>query len=361
MTEADPGLDLLATIESGRADRRILEFAARGFVPLPPEELVRAVASVVQSGEAELAALAEETFRTLEVGAIVGAVRMEGILPGQLDVIARRTVEPRVLEPLIRARAVPDETLAWLAERIGPDLQDILVTNQVRLLASPYIVERLFENPHLSADIRRRADEFLEEFFLKKVREEADTALEEALEEAEEAEGEDEAGGGERRPGKAGSPGGGAESSLPGPEEELADERTKSLFARLSALNVVQRIRLAYKGNREERLFMVRDRNRLVCSAVLKSPKTSESDIEAIANLKSVSEDVLRIIAMNRQWTRKYAVILALVKNPRSPVDVTMSLVNRLQAMDQKTLASDRNVPDAVRSFARRVVARRDV
>ena len=349
MTEADPGLDLLATIESGRADRRILEFAARGFVPLPPEELVRAVASVVQSKEAEFAALAEETFRTLDVGAIIGAVRMEGILPGQLDVIARRTVEPRVLEPLIRARAVPDETLAWLAERIGPDLQDILVTNQVRLLASPYIVERLFENPHLSADIRRRADEFLEEFFLKKVREEADTALEEALEEAEEAEGGDEAGGGE------------AESSLPGPDEEVEDERTKSLFARLSALNVVQRIRLAYKGNREERLFMVRDRNRLVCSAVLKSPKTSESDIEAIANLKSVSEDVLRIIATNRQWTRKYAVILALVKNPRSPVDVTMSLVNRLQAKDQKTLASDRNVPDAVRSFARRVVARRDV
>jgi hypothetical protein len=351
LAEPDPGLDLLATIEAGTADRRILEFAARGFVPLSPAELVRAVASVVAARDPELCPLAEETFRTFDPETLAKAVKSPGVLGVELDVIARRTSEPHVLEPLIRSRAVPDETLAWLADRISPDLQDILITNQVRLLASPQIVERLFENPHLSADIRRRADEFLEEFFLKKLREESDAKLAEALEVDEAAErAEEEAKGREAEA---------AASPVIGPDGDLTEDATRSLFARMAGLNVVQRIRMAYKGSREERLFLVRDRNRLVSTAVLKSPKTAEADIESFANLKSVSEDILRLIGTNRQWTRKYSVVLALVRNPRSPVDVTMTLVNRLQAKDQKTLASDRNVPEVVRAFARRVVSRR--
>ncbi len=367
MVEADPGLDLLATIESGTADRRILEFAALGFVPLPPEEMVRALAFILSSQDADLAKTAEQTFRGLEVDAIAAAVRTEGILPQQLDAIAHRTTEPRVLEPLLRARTVSDETLAWLAERVGADLQDILVTNQVRLLAAPVIVERLFENPHLSPDIRRRADEFLEEFFFKKMREEAATSFEDGIEALGASDEVDEAAAAAAGAVGAAGPGSGPEGGHGGAggaeawqDEVPEDDKTRSFFSRMSGLSVVQRIRLAYKGNREERLFLVRDRNRLVCSAVLKSPKTSESDIEAIANLKSVSEDVLRLIATGKQWTRKYSIVLALVKNPRSPVDISMALVNRLQAKDQKTLASDRGVSDAVRSFARRVIARRE-
>lgn len=108
-------------------------------------------------------------------------------------------------------------------------------------------------------------------------------------------------------------------------------------------------------------MFLVQDRNRLVSSAVLKSPKTRDADAEAIANMKSVSEDVLRGITFRRDWMRHYGIMRAIVRNPRSPLDVTLSLVMRLNARDQKVLASDRNVPDAVRSTARREVARKEV
>jgi hypothetical protein len=343
-----PDIDILAAIESGQAPRRILEFAARGFVPLSPADLVRAVASIAAFGDRELLPLCEETFRSFEPEALAEAARATGARPEQLDGIARRTHDRRTLEAILQHRSTAISTLVWLARRVPPELQDVLVTNQARLLAAPEIVESLFENPDLSTDIRRRADEFLEEFFLKKEREEG-----EPLEEAEEA-AEQPA------PEVAGTPpaSGASPTHAPEPDEEAV---SKDVLIRLTSLSVAQRIRVAFRGNREERLFLVRDTNRLVSTAVLKSPKTNEADAEAIANMKSVSEDVLRAIAHRREWMKKYSLMSAIVRNPRSPIDVTLSLIPRLSQRDQSTLSTDRNVPEAVRVTARRIVQRRQM
>lgn len=339
MVDSAPETDLLAQIERGEATPQILDFAARGMVPLPPEELVRAIASIMASADARLAAIAAESFKAFDAASLKSAVLSPGVRTEQLAAVAQHTEEAHVLEPLIRHKAVSNETLAWLAERVEPSLQDIIVTNQTRLLAAPVIVERLFENPRLSPEIRRRADEFLEEFFLKQERErEAAGEVEEAVEEE-------------------------APAPVPAAEVDeagLTEAAKRSLFARVATMTVVQRIRLAYRGNKEERMFLVQDRNRLVSAAVLKSPKTRDGDAETIANMKSVSEDVLRAITFRRDWMRNYRIMRNIVKNPRSPIDVTLALVVRLSAKDQKTLAGDRNVPDAVRSFARREVSRKE-
>ena len=334
--------DLLGQIESGQASPQILEFVARGLVPLPPDELVRAVASVLARGPADLAANAERSFAAFDAAALKAAVLGKGVRPEQLDAIARRTADADVLEILIQHKTVPDETLAWLAETVDGPLQDIIVTNQVRLLQAPVIVERLFENPRLSPEIRRRADEFLEEFFLKKEREKDEAAAAAAAAVPADA------------PEPAPAPAAAED------EPELSEDEKKSLFARVSVMSVVQKIRLAYRGNKEERMFLVQDRNRLVSAAALKSPKTREADAETIANMKSVSEDVLRAIAFRRDWMRHYGVLRALIRNPRSPIDVTLGLILKLNAKDMKTLSSDRNVPEAVRSTARREVSRKE-
>ena len=343
MAPASPESELLAQIESGQATRQVLEFAARGLLPLPPGDLVRAVTTVLGSKDTALVALAKETFTGFAAGELKEAVLSAGVRQDQLDAIARHTKEASVLEPLIRHKAVGDDTLAWLAERVEPHLQDILVTNQARLLQAPVIVERLFENPKLSTEIRRRADEFLEEFFLKKERElDAAMLLVPAAPEPEAPQ---------------------AETPKPKDEDEpvLTEEQKKSLFARLATMTVVQKIRLAWRGNKEERMFLIRDTNRLVSAAVLKSPKTRESDAETIANMKSVSEDVLRGITFRKEWMKRYSVMAAIVKNPRSPIDVTLPLVMKMNHKDQKTLAGDRNVPEAIRAYARREMARREV
>jgi hypothetical protein len=345
MSSDAPGLDILASIENGQAPRRILEFAARGFVPLSPAELVRAVGSMLAQGDPEFSPLCEETFRSFDVAAVLGAVRMPECRPEQLDAIARRTRERTVLEGILQHRSVATTTLVQLAGHIEAELQDILITNQARLLAAPEIVESLFENPDLSTDIRRRADEFLEEFFLKRERERG-----EPLPEAEDVE--------EAAPVPA-EPGSVAAGSAPAAQSPVEEEVSKDLIVRLTSLTVAQRIRVAFRGTREERLFLVRDPNRLVSTAVLKSPKTNEADAEAIANMKSVSEDVLRAVAHRREWMKKYGLMAAIVRNPRSPIDVTLPLVLRLAQRDQTALATDRNVPEAVRVTAKRIVQRR--
>ena len=103
-----------------------------------------------------------------------------------------------------------------------------------------------------------------------------------------------------------------------GGEEEAADEG--SLLQRIAAMTVAQRVIRAMKGSREERAILIRDPNKLVSAAVLSSPKLTDTEVESIARMANVSEDVLRIIGRTRAWMTSYAVTLALATNPKTPV-----------------------------------------
>src|SRR4029078_9818296 len=87
----------------------------------------------------------------------------------------------------------------------------------------------------------------------------------------------------------------------------------------LSSLSVLERMKLAMKGTREQRAQLVRDSNKLVSAAVLSSPKVNEAEIEAFTKNGNVSEDVLRIIGQNRAWTKNYGIILGLCRHPKTP------------------------------------------
>lgn len=126
----------------------------------------------------------------------------------------------------------------------------------------------------------------------------------------------------------------------------------------LSALSIVERMKLAMKGTRAQRGVLIRDPNKLVASAVLSSPKLTESEVESFARMGNVSEDVLRIIAANRAWTKNYSVIAALTKNPKTPLPIAMQFVQRLNDRDVKALSTDRNVPEGVRLVARKFVVK---
>jgi hypothetical protein len=68
----------------------------------------------------------------------------------------------------------------------------------------------------------------------------------------------------------------------------------------------------------------------------------------------SVSEEVLRTIGNNRAWTKNYNVVLSLVKNAKTPLALSMSLLNRLVEKDVKQLLSNRNIPETLRLAARK-------
>jgi hypothetical protein len=126
----------------------------------------------------------------------------------------------------------------------------------------------------------------------------------------------------------------------------------------LSGLPVKKKVKLAFKGTREQRAQLIRDPNRMVAAAVLSSPKLTEAEVESFAKMANVSEDVLRIIGMNRTWLKKYGVILGLVKNPKTPPALSMQLLPRITERDMKMVSVDRNVPEALRLAARKFIVK---
>jgi len=157
----------------------------------------------------------------------------------------------------------------------------------------------------------------------------------------------------------------------PAPEDPLIDVGEADEFAvvdenedretatqRLAKMGFSERLKAAVKGSREMRAMLIRDPNKMISAAVLSSPKLTEPEIEAYSRMASLSEEVLRVIASNRAWTKNYNVVLGLIKNPKTPLALSLNFMGRLNTRDISQLSVDRNVPEALRIAARkRVVA----
>jgi hypothetical protein len=127
-----------------------------------------------------------------------------------------------------------------------------------------------------------------------------------------------------------------------------------SVTQQIQQMSIVQRVRAAMKGSREMRAILIRDPSKLVASAVLSSPKLTLGEVEAFAKMANVTEDVLRAIATNRAWVKNYGVTLGLTRNPKMPVALSLTLMNRLVERDVRAVATDRNVPEPLRLAARK-------
>lgn len=142
------------------------------------------------------------------------------------------------------------------------------------------------------------------------------------------------------------------DASADQPAESSDDPKT------LALLPVIERMKLAMRGTREQRGQLIRDSNKLVAVAVLSSPKINESEIESYARMANLSEDVLRIIAMNRAWVKNYNVIAALSRNPKTPTALAMTFLQRLNERDLKVLSVDRNVSEPIRLASRKYLVK---
>jgi hypothetical protein len=144
------------------------------------------------------------------------------------------------------------------------------------------------------------------------------------------------------------------------PETEPAasetDEGKLTAVQRLATMSFTERLKAAMKGTREIWAILSRDTNKMIAAAVLSSPMLTEPEVESFARMANVSEDVLRTIGTNRAWLKNYSVVLALAKNPKTPVALSMNLIQRLGDRDLNMLSVDRNVPESLRAAARRKV-----
>jgi hypothetical protein len=125
-----------------------------------------------------------------------------------------------------------------------------------------------------------------------------------------------------------------------------------SAFQKISKLGVGQRVQLAIKGSKDERFILVRDGSKVVCVAVLESPKITDQEVEMFATLKNVQEGVLRGIAGQRKFMRNYAVQRNLACNPRTPLDVSLPIMKSLMINDLRSMSKNKNINDTLRKTA---------
>jgi hypothetical protein len=138
--------------------------------------------------------------------------------------------------------------------------------------------------------------------------------------------------------------------------DEDGNEISLTLTQRVLRLRTNQKIMLAIKGGKEERTLLIRESNRLIQVNVMRNGRITEGEVAYIAQMRTVNEEVLRIISTNREWMKKYTVVRNLVQNPRTPLALAMNHLRRINEYDLKLMSKDRNVAELLRREAKRMV-----
>ncbi len=140
--------------------------------------------------------------------------------------------------------------------------------------------------------------------------------------------------------------------AVPAKPIHVTDERRGSALQKIAKLDIKGRIQLAVKGTKEERSLLIRDGTKLVALAVLESPKITDGEVEKIASQKNVLEAVLRQIPIKRRFAKQYPIIRNLVANPRTPIDLSLTLIKNIQINDLKALSGNKEVSETIRKMA---------
>jgi len=296
-------------------------------------------------------------------------------------------------EAVAGSNKTPDEAIALLAGATSDgSLLELITLNQQRLIRAPEIIDAILMNPARTPEAERRAKETRREFFEKErgarqiaqeLRARGNSAAAEFFESAELA--------------AATGPMSADDAWLIAQHIEVSDadvddswlarelieemlvetpeqvaanvqavinaERLEgdasperiSLIRRIMFMTVKDRVKLALKGDREARSILVRDANKIVATAVMHNPRVTVQEAENIAAMRTVSDEVLRLIGMSHAWARSYPIIHNLVRNPRTPMATAVHILPRIRSKDLKAISLNRNVSEAVRRQAYRL------
>ena len=335
------------------APREARLLAARGALPLPPTEVATVLFALLHDADPEVKDSARESLEQMP------ATMLEQVLEGDVHpaLLAHLAQHFRENEPCLERIALnprtDDDTLAFLASLPLRGIVELVSHNQERLRAAPGIVEALGENPLTGRAVVDRILAFVGETDnLAPEGEEIDET--QALAALRAVLGDD---------------------LLPHAEALIAETLTereagetdteakrfegRNLPTIISGLSIYQKIQLGRLGNREARNLLVRDRNKIVALSAVTSPKITEDELIAIAQSRSVCDDVIRAIARKREVTRSYPAKLALTANPKTPQALAMKFINYLQERDLRSLMKSKDVPSAIAAHARRMLTKK--
>ena len=386
---------VVQSIISGKAPASARMAAARGMLPLPQAELLELLVHLRAEKDAAIASTAQATLDSQNGDDLLSVARSNEVAPAVLGYLASLTnVDRRIHEAIVAHKNAPEEAIALLSRTTtDSSLLDSIALNQQRLIRSPQIIDAILANPARSPEAERRVKETQREFFEKErgarqiadeLRARGDTAAAEFFESAELA-----TVGGALSVDDAWVIAGHIEVSDADIDDswlarefieemmvetaeqtatnaqavinaerveagELSPERI-SLIRRIMFMTVKDRVKLALEGDREARGILVRDSNKIVATAVIHNPRLTDHEVEGIAAMRTVSDEVLRLVGRNRAWARSYPIIHNLARNPRTPLATAIQILPRIRSRDLQSISQNRNVSEAVRRQAYRL------
>lgn len=343
------------------------QMAARGILPgAKPADVVTVVALLTRQPDEALAKLALQTLGKLPPPVLDAALDqpLDSLV---IECLAFAYAEQAaVVERLLRQSSLGQAALEELAERADERIGELIATNEQQMLIYPRVIEKLYLNKRVRMSTADRLIElavrnglelgipaykeaaaaiqneliaeptedrtFDDELFVETIAIASATEVDASNEDTHEVDDEG---------------------------EEKLREKFLPLHARIAQMTNSQKIRCATLGTSAERLLLMRDPNRLVSTSAAKSPLLTENEVVRLTASRSVSDEVLRIFASNRDFTRNYQVKLNLVTNPRTPFTFVARLIPHLRDSDLRSLAKSKNVTGTVATSAKQQLDRK--
>jgi hypothetical protein len=333
----------VARIVTPEAPRAVQLAAARGALSLVPADLLTALAFLCTNPDAEVKNAAVQTLRELPTVTLLPVMANPALHPRLLDLLARvRMADLELMDAVIAHPAVGANTLLLLAERGAGALLTCLARQRERLDAA--ILAALQANPHADQDLRDALGEPLED-----AADQPGIAMD------------------EETPAEVFPP---AVDGDPAEVTEVSDEQIAALLREAEAkgvskyqlaleLKVAERIKLAMTGDKEWRKILVKDPNKLVHGAVLRNGRVTEGEVLMVAKNRTSSDELVRLILLNRDWLKHYEIRKALVAHPKTPLAKALRFVSELSLRDLKELARSRNVANVIAVAARKELTRK--
>lgn len=324
---------------------------AKALVPLPPQDMISALFLLTFDPEASIRDTARQTAKSLPDRILASGFRDEGVPPPVLGYFLETYgTQDTYAEMLILNASTPDAAVAVAALTCGLKVAEIIGQNQLRLLRHEDILRSLCQNTAATASLLDSVCDFavrsglhlpdVEQMQAARIRlfgpevAKAPVDLGPTAEEilADFAEVKDET------------------------APPLDEGKRLTLSQRVMKMSISEKIKLATLGNKEARSMLIRDTNKLVATAVIRSPRITDGEVLSSANNRAMHDDVLRIIYSSREMTKSYVVKVALVKNPKVPMAVALKFLTGLRDSEVKDLSRDKNVPSGIQTFAKRMI-----
>jgi hypothetical protein len=366
----DPPLDLgalppaIQKVVGPTAPAPLRAMAARGAVPgLKPDQIVTVVAILAREDLAHVEpatkATAEATLAKLPPPILQGALASAEIAPGVVDLLAEIHAEdPALIEKILTSPRVAIATVARLAKTGGEAVTELVAINEERLLEHPTLVEALYMNKRTRMSTADRVLELAvrngKTLSIPAFREAAEAIKEELIAAPDEEPTPDdvlfvETQREDERISAEGAPV--VKEDEQG--EEQIEEKALPLEQRIRQMTISQKIRTAMLGNAAARAILVRDKNKLVAAAVVRSPLLQENEAATFAASRAVSDEVLRLIAQNGDLVKSHVIKYNLVGNPRTPLPTAMRLLPYLRQDELKKIAKSKGVPAQIAKLAK--------